>query len=1020
MGGGSGGSVYITADAVQGSGTIQAQGGAGAIFGGGGAGGRVVIEYATTFSLPLENISVAGGGGFEAGGEGTLSVNDLTPMSGGPYVTDIQPPAHTNDPSITTIALGLSQAVAGDGALDPATYTLLSLGWDREVGGDDDEEISLTPSYVDGSTLIELQLESALPEGLYQLTARAGVTSGLHDLMGRPLDQNQDGQADDLVTLLDIDLTTPNIWDLMITGSDRIEVTFYDEGGMDPATVTDVTAYSCIGSGGDGTFDDGNEVDYTWLIDFAEFDPAPEYPPCTLHLAAPLPDDVYQITVYGSVVKDLAGNYLLDGEDHESTMLHWETYPSAAIDLQAASDSGISDTDDLTNDVTPTFDVTVNKAGTVWVSVRDMTRNESRDALGPIEIDHPGTYTFSAPELPDSLYGFQALISPELGWNTYGSVGLQVTIDATGPQCLRVAQAVPSPYFQRQFRFSESIVPASFTVEDTQLAAPDGADLGPVLSIEGADADYILTFDPVSAQGTYTLAIGPEIVDPAGNLMDQNTDGTCGDPADRFDDPFSIGADLAPGLWVSRILPTGGSPDGFNKIELVFSQPINESTLTADTVHLMDSGSNEIALLSAPVRLGEQWYELDYTGQVGVDAYSLTVDSAVLGISGQSMDQDQDGTPGEAGEDAYRAQLVVGGLTLPEGDATLDGQNLIVWGGTSTIDGHHPFSAMLILAEATVSVAEPGLTVEDFLLGGQSTLSRAGGSVLDAAGDLVVAGSSTLIVEGKNTDGQVDGQWVGEGGTIRADTAVVESGSTISADGHGYSTAQGPGAGIEVYYDENAGWRWAGATHGGRGEKNTSPPPTARPWNPWPSAPPEAAPSFPLAGRTVAVRSAWTSPTGWRWTVKSPPTRCRTGRVGLLTSIQLLVLEARSTSPRRPLKAAGSSPPTEAITIPISSSPAEVAGSRSTTRTLRDLASRVTLLPGEVTTTTPARTPATAPSASSMSRSPIPSSRFTGRSPSTRTRRRISEPLPLCPRPRPRVGTASAPAPAFVSEEAPR
>ncbi len=37
------------------------------------------------------------------------------------------------------------------------------------------------------------------------------------------------------------------------------------------------------------------------------------------------------------------------------------------IDLQAGSDTGVSDTDNITRDNTPTYDVTVNGAGTIEI-----------------------------------------------------------------------------------------------------------------------------------------------------------------------------------------------------------------------------------------------------------------------------------------------------------------------------------------------------------------------------------------------------------------------------------------------------------------------------------------------------------------------------------------------------------------------------------------------------------------------------------------------------------------------------
>lgn len=69
-GGGSGGSVWVTAGTLAGSGKITANGGAGGNYGGGGGGGRIAIGYGTySFNGSL---AAYGGGGHAWGGAGTV------------------------------------------------------------------------------------------------------------------------------------------------------------------------------------------------------------------------------------------------------------------------------------------------------------------------------------------------------------------------------------------------------------------------------------------------------------------------------------------------------------------------------------------------------------------------------------------------------------------------------------------------------------------------------------------------------------------------------------------------------------------------------------------------------------------------------------------------------------------------------------------------------------------------------------------------------------------------------------
>ena len=92
-GGGSGGSLWITANTLAGSGVISANGGAGNGTAGGGAGGRIALGYnANGF---LGTVSASGGGGYIPGGAGTIytkansqSVGQLLVDNGGQFGTN--------------------------------------------------------------------------------------------------------------------------------------------------------------------------------------------------------------------------------------------------------------------------------------------------------------------------------------------------------------------------------------------------------------------------------------------------------------------------------------------------------------------------------------------------------------------------------------------------------------------------------------------------------------------------------------------------------------------------------------------------------------------------------------------------------------------------------------------------------------------------------------------------------------------------------------------------------------------
>src|SRR5207245_1030579 len=73
-GGGSGGSLWLTAGRLLGAGTISANGGSGGLpVGGGGGGGRIAL-YSNT-NLFAGNISARGGVGANYGGAGTIYIS---------------------------------------------------------------------------------------------------------------------------------------------------------------------------------------------------------------------------------------------------------------------------------------------------------------------------------------------------------------------------------------------------------------------------------------------------------------------------------------------------------------------------------------------------------------------------------------------------------------------------------------------------------------------------------------------------------------------------------------------------------------------------------------------------------------------------------------------------------------------------------------------------------------------------------------------------------------------------------
>ena len=95
-----------------------------------------------------------------------------------------------------------------------------------------------------------------------------------------------------------------------------------------------------------------------------------------------------------------------------------------------------------------------------------------------------------------------------------------------------------------RLRFSEPIDPTSFTTDDiVSFNGPNGAiSITSVVEVAGSNGrEFDLSFASQSTLGDYTLVVGPQIFDLAGNAMDQDQDRTNGETLDdRFTTSFTI------------------------------------------------------------------------------------------------------------------------------------------------------------------------------------------------------------------------------------------------------------------------------------------------------------------------------------------------------------------------------------------------------------------------------------------------------------------------------------------------
>ena len=129
------------------------------------------------------------------------------------------------------------------------------------------------------------------------------------------------------------------------------------------------------------------------------------------------------------------------------------------------------------------------------------------------------------------------------GSNVYALINaldvLYLGPDVNGPSVTATdpSGSVKGPIDGITVTFSEPIDANSFTLDDVlSLQGPSGA-ITPTAINQVAPGDFEILFDPQNTDGTYSLVIGADVTDIAGNPLDQDGDGVSGE---AVDDQFAM------------------------------------------------------------------------------------------------------------------------------------------------------------------------------------------------------------------------------------------------------------------------------------------------------------------------------------------------------------------------------------------------------------------------------------------------------------------------------------------------
>jgi hypothetical protein len=225
--------------------------------------------------------------------------------------------------------------------------------------------------------------------------------------------------------------------------------------------------------------------------------------------------------------------------------------------------------------------------------------------------------------------------------------------------------------------FSEPINAASFTTADVTLGFSSAFKTVTKVS----DSRFRIGFSGQTALGEHGVTIGPQITDLADNLMDQNRDGVCGQPADAYQGAFTLAdVDLevsnlsvaATELWAGDVVHVSWDGANTTGYELFGSWTDAVYLSTDDT---WDFG--DILLGTVP-----------HTGGLAAGAaYSASIDVNMPGVMPGDyriiVRADMYNQEKEAGRDANN---VVASQALPLGVHRLTTDNVPVSGAQSAAD----------------------------------------------------------------------------------------------------------------------------------------------------------------------------------------------------------------------------------------------------------------------------------------------------------------------------------------------
>ncbi len=234
-------------------------------------------------------------------------------------------------------------------------------------------------------------------------------------------------------------------------------------------------------------------------------------------------------------------------------------------------------------------------------------------------------------------------------------------VDTTGARVTAAVANGTLSVSSVRLTFSEAMNASSFDASDiTNLTGPVGFSITGVNPVLGTNNQFDVTFGALTTAGDYGFDVGPDVLDLAGNQMDQNSDGTNGGSGDIFTVGFTVVGDIA-GPRVMSAVANGTT--SVSSVRLTFSEAINASSFgVSDITNLTGPVGFSITGVN-PVLGTNNQFDVTFSTVATPGSYSFTVGPDVRDVAGNQMNQNNNGANGEPG-DAYVAGFTVTASTL--------------------------------------------------------------------------------------------------------------------------------------------------------------------------------------------------------------------------------------------------------------------------------------------------------------------------------------------------------------------